>query len=162
MPLDPEAIVATKAPPSSARWRSGYAEDCKSLHAGSIPARASTPLDFSFNFNDLRKELSNRLSNRNRNPGIRPPKRPATLIMSGFGQCMFANGHREHAPCPTVFRCTYHGEFIASIMPSATRCQNHQHSNGRASRNAAADGLAALHRLSRIFLRQATPWTVSR
>lgn len=24
-----------------ARWRSGYAEDCKSLHAGSIPARAS-------------------------------------------------------------------------------------------------------------------------
>ena len=25
-----------------ARWRSGYAEDCKSLHAGSIPARAST------------------------------------------------------------------------------------------------------------------------
>ena len=28
--------------PLSARWRSGYAEDCKSLHAGSIPARAST------------------------------------------------------------------------------------------------------------------------
>ena len=27
---------------SPARWRSGYAEDCKSLHAGSIPARAST------------------------------------------------------------------------------------------------------------------------
>jgi hypothetical protein len=26
---------------SEARWRSGYAEDCKSLHAGSIPARAS-------------------------------------------------------------------------------------------------------------------------
>jgi hypothetical protein len=24
-----------------ARWRSGDAEDCKSLHAGSIPARAS-------------------------------------------------------------------------------------------------------------------------
>src|SRR5690606_28852133 len=28
--------------PVPARWRSGYAEDCKSLHAGSIPARAST------------------------------------------------------------------------------------------------------------------------
>ena len=28
---------------SPARWRSGYAEDCKSLHAGSIPARASIP-----------------------------------------------------------------------------------------------------------------------
>src|SRR5215207_4887913 len=28
--------------PPPARWRSGYAEDCKSLHAGSIPARAST------------------------------------------------------------------------------------------------------------------------
>src|SRR5687768_14711407 len=27
---------------AAARWRSGYAEDCKSLHAGSIPARAST------------------------------------------------------------------------------------------------------------------------
>src|SRR5690606_41901334 len=25
-----------------ARWRRGNAEDCKSLHAGSIPARAST------------------------------------------------------------------------------------------------------------------------
>ena len=29
--------------PLPARWRSGYAEDCKSLHAGSIPARASIP-----------------------------------------------------------------------------------------------------------------------
>ena len=28
-------------PNGVARWRSGYAEDCKSLHAGSIPARAS-------------------------------------------------------------------------------------------------------------------------
>src|SRR5665647_609991 len=27
----------------TATWRSGYAEDCKSLHAGSIPAVASTP-----------------------------------------------------------------------------------------------------------------------
>ena len=24
-----------------ARWQNGYAEDCKSLYAGSIPARAS-------------------------------------------------------------------------------------------------------------------------
>ena len=32
-------------PPSAARWRSGYAEDCKSLHAGSIPARASTHIE---------------------------------------------------------------------------------------------------------------------
>ena len=31
-----------KAALREARWRSGYAEDCKSLHAGSIPARAST------------------------------------------------------------------------------------------------------------------------
>ena len=28
--------------PHEARWRSGYVEDCKSSHAGSIPARAST------------------------------------------------------------------------------------------------------------------------
>ena len=36
----------------AARWRSGYAEDCKSLHAGSIPARASTQ------FRDLYQSLS--------------------------------------------------------------------------------------------------------
>ncbi len=29
------------SPPAKARWESGYPEDCKSLHAGSIPARAS-------------------------------------------------------------------------------------------------------------------------
>src|SRR5690349_21857755 len=35
-----DACIA--APPKrGARWRSGHAEDCKSLHAGSIPARAS-------------------------------------------------------------------------------------------------------------------------
>src|SRR4029079_770883 len=32
----------TIAPLPLARWRSGYAEDCKSLQPGSIPARAST------------------------------------------------------------------------------------------------------------------------
>lgn len=26
---------------TEARWQNGYAEDCKSLYAGSIPARAS-------------------------------------------------------------------------------------------------------------------------
>src|SRR6185312_4415364 len=37
------AKLRTRQRPRSpaARWRSGYAEDCKSLHAGSIPARAS-------------------------------------------------------------------------------------------------------------------------
>ena len=30
-----------------ASWRSGYAEDCKSLHPGSIPGEASTPNSFS-------------------------------------------------------------------------------------------------------------------
>ena len=30
-------------PEGSARWRSGDAADCKSVYAGSIPARASTP-----------------------------------------------------------------------------------------------------------------------
>src|SRR5690606_33858916 len=35
---------------SAARWRSGYAEDCKSLHAGSIPARASIPYQNRFHF----------------------------------------------------------------------------------------------------------------
>src|SRR5262249_40304940 len=40
--LDRRAELATKAALAfPARWRSGYAEDCKSLHAGSIPARAS-------------------------------------------------------------------------------------------------------------------------
>ena len=29
-----------------ARWRSGYAEDCKSLYAGSIPVRASILIRF--------------------------------------------------------------------------------------------------------------------
>jgi hypothetical protein len=33
------AIVRNSNP--LARWQSGYAEDCKSLHVGSIPARAS-------------------------------------------------------------------------------------------------------------------------
>jgi hypothetical protein len=39
--LDQMRTVAPKRALSPARWRSGYAEDCKSLHAGSIPARAS-------------------------------------------------------------------------------------------------------------------------
>ena len=47
-----------------ARWRSGYAEDCKSLHAGSIPARASTSPENAFVFKYLRGILSNRLENR--------------------------------------------------------------------------------------------------
>ena len=29
-----------------ASWRSGYAEDCKSLHPGSIPGEASNNLTF--------------------------------------------------------------------------------------------------------------------
>ena len=36
-----------------ARWQNGYAEDCKSLYAGSIPARASTflkPNSLTFTF----------------------------------------------------------------------------------------------------------------
>ena len=46
--LAPRRLTAKPIPPISpaaARWRSGYAEDCKSLHAGSIPARASTQFD---------------------------------------------------------------------------------------------------------------------
>lgn len=31
-----------------ASWRSGYAEDCKSLHPGSIPGEASIPFDFTW------------------------------------------------------------------------------------------------------------------
>ncbi len=35
-------ILAYTLPTSPlARWQNGYAEDCKSLYAGSIPARAS-------------------------------------------------------------------------------------------------------------------------
>ena len=41
-PVDSQAKAAHLAR-AAARWRSGYAEDCKSLHAGSIPARASIP-----------------------------------------------------------------------------------------------------------------------
>ena len=37
-------IESRLALPRSARWQSGYAEDCKSLYVGSIPARASTSL----------------------------------------------------------------------------------------------------------------------
>src|SRR5437868_8855138 len=40
--LDGQAKLGESPAPTRARWRSGYAEDCKSLHAGSIPARAST------------------------------------------------------------------------------------------------------------------------
>src|SRR5437868_14088473 len=39
--LDGQAKLGESPAPTRARWRSGYAEDCKSLHAGSIPARAS-------------------------------------------------------------------------------------------------------------------------
>jgi hypothetical protein len=41
----PRPRAKARASPA-ARWRSGYAEDCKSLHAGSIPARASTTSGF--------------------------------------------------------------------------------------------------------------------
>ncbi len=37
-----------------ARWQSGHAEVCKTSYAGSIPARASIPLLFSFYFRQLR------------------------------------------------------------------------------------------------------------
>lgn len=37
-----EGSFYVEAEPTAARWRSGYAEDCKSLYAGSIPARASS------------------------------------------------------------------------------------------------------------------------
>src|SRR4051812_45301238 len=40
--LDHRLTLRPKHAALPARWRSGYAEDCKSLHAGSIPARAST------------------------------------------------------------------------------------------------------------------------
>ena len=43
-PVDPSWRLVHLSRPCSlgaARWRSGHAEDCKSLHAGSIPARAS-------------------------------------------------------------------------------------------------------------------------
>ncbi len=36
------ARAALGVPSGSARWRSGDAADCKSVYAGSIPARAST------------------------------------------------------------------------------------------------------------------------
>ena len=37
--VSPEAIHYKPRPKAS--WRSGYAEDCKSLHPGSIPGEAS-------------------------------------------------------------------------------------------------------------------------
>ncbi len=37
------AVAATRGS-SPASWRSGYAEDCKSLHPGSIPGEASNPI----------------------------------------------------------------------------------------------------------------------
>src|SRR4029079_7754042 len=47
----PFARARTRA---EARWRSGYAEDCKSLHAGSIPARASNSFQFALPSNPAR------------------------------------------------------------------------------------------------------------
>ena len=52
--FNPKRILgyeATKVPASTrmARWQSGDAEDCKSLYAGSIPARASNSLLFAAN-----------------------------------------------------------------------------------------------------------------
>ena len=44
--VDRRRTLAPKRSPLPARWRSGYAEDCKSLHAGSIPARASIHIAF--------------------------------------------------------------------------------------------------------------------
>ena len=42
-PPDPCGTRAIEVPtaPYEASWRSGYAEDCKSLHPGSIPGEAS-------------------------------------------------------------------------------------------------------------------------
>ncbi len=43
-------LLSNRRPPATARdgseasWRSGYAEDCKSLHPGSIPGEASKDL----------------------------------------------------------------------------------------------------------------------
>ncbi len=44
-----------------ASWRSGYAEDCKSLHPGSIPGEASTHfqgVDFAPQFANSRQALA--------------------------------------------------------------------------------------------------------
>lgn len=41
---NPQPIEAPwNAGSNEASWRSGYAEDCKSLHPGSIPGEASNP-----------------------------------------------------------------------------------------------------------------------
>ena len=40
-PPDPEAPLLSRWDVAEASWRSGYAEDCKSLHPGSIPGEAS-------------------------------------------------------------------------------------------------------------------------
>jgi hypothetical protein len=40
-PTEPFANRARRQPMAAASWRSGYAEDCKSLHPGSIPGEAS-------------------------------------------------------------------------------------------------------------------------
>jgi hypothetical protein len=46
---------------SSARWQSGYAEDCKSSYLGSIPGRASN-LQMSLKKTDLEKLLGKKIA----------------------------------------------------------------------------------------------------
>jgi hypothetical protein len=43
-PLETPPIFGYNKLPEMARWQNGDAEDCKSLNAGSIPARASNRL----------------------------------------------------------------------------------------------------------------------
>ncbi len=86
-----------------ARWRSGYAEDCKSLHAGSIPARASThirkvksPLLFAMSWRSSARFLS---AIRQRRPPIPLPQ----VRIQADGLC---RGIPMHGLRPKLVTCS--------------------------------------------------------
>jgi hypothetical protein len=110
-----------------ARWRSGYAEDCKSLHAGSIPARASTPST------PLPHGRSMALIAQSRDCGPPPPP-PLGAVVTGrfFAAATFLTGvpacaagviadvSTALAPAMTIARQT-EGDFARTFTHTAKR-----------------------------------------
>ena len=70
-----------------ASWRSGYAEDCKSLHPGSIPGEASNRIigaDHIALFPDLTRYLAPGLRWGQIFPGVREPIHLPDITLANF------------------------------------------------------------------------------
>ena len=69
-----------------ARWRSGYAEDCKSLYAGSIPARASIPTRSGLGSDGEMPYTATEMAGAGRSPSTNQPTRRARGYRSPVAQ----------------------------------------------------------------------------